>query len=368
MSQRLPLFANLEWLKKTSKERLEVLRASDPAAKLSDAQLLIAREYGFSSWRKLKSHVEQLRDTLGTLAPPETRPPEATEIPADDPDLTQLISAVQAGDIQIAGEFLKRRPQLVRAKGPEGQTPLHVAAQCNDVRLGLLLLGCGADREATFGQSGHTPLSWAVTCHALDFARALVKLGSQPDLFCAAGIGDLIHIQRLFNESGLIPHASRTGSSRMGADGKRLPCPPLTANEQISDALYIACRNGHVEVVRFLLTKQPDLAFRAYMGATPLHWAYFGGSQEVIDLLEAAGADPTLRDETLRCTPRAFGICAPTNWGFFELVQARLKQDPTLAQIQDGSTSPLHEAARSGSVPYCRPAVGGRGSALDSQQ
>src|SRR5262245_17220597 len=45
MSSHLPLRANLEWLKKLCKERLATLRKSDPSARLSDAQLAVAREF-----------------------------------------------------------------------------------------------------------------------------------------------------------------------------------------------------------------------------------------------------------------------------------------------------------------------------------
>jgi ankyrin repeat protein len=194
-----------------------------------------------------------------------------------------------------------------------------------------------------------------VTCGAFAFAQTLVKLGAKPDLFCAAGIGALDHVREFFDENAALrPGASRTGSSRFAPDGSRLPCPPTLPQEQISDALYIACRNAHVDVVRFLLTKEPDLSFRAFMGATPLHWAWFGGSRAVIDLLLAAGADPTVRDQSLRCTPRAFGICAPANWGFAFLVRQRLAADTSLATLNDGTTSPLHEAARSGDMETVR--------------
>ena len=99
--------------------------------------------------------------------------------------------------------------------------------------------------------------------------------------------------------------------------------------------------------MRFLLGKQPDLSFRAYLGATPLHWAYFGGSRTIVELLEQSGADAAARDYALGCTPRSFGICVAANWGFAFLVRARLAEDPTLVNIMDGRTSPLHEAARS---------------------
>jgi ankyrin repeat protein len=356
MSRPLPLRANLEWLKKLSKERLSALRADTPSASLSEAQRAVAQEYGFPSWRKLKAHVDGLRAQLDALVPPDhLRRAAAEAVAPDDPDLARLLAAVSAGETQAASALLARRPALAAAHGPEGQTALHVAAQCNDPNLAMLLVAYGADTEAKFGQSGHSALSWAVTCNARECAQTLVRLGAQPDLFCAAGIGALDEVEACFDADGaLLPGASRTGSSRLAADGSRLPCPPTTAREQVSDALYIACRNGHAEVVRFLLGKNPELSFRAYMGATPLHWAYFSGSRAVVRLLEQAGADTEARDDSLRCTPRAFGICAPANWGFTFLVRARLAEDPALAKIADGRTTPLHEAAKSGSAEVVR--------------
>jgi len=41
---------NLEQLRKRAKERLREQRRSEPEAKLSRAQLAIAREQGFPSW------------------------------------------------------------------------------------------------------------------------------------------------------------------------------------------------------------------------------------------------------------------------------------------------------------------------------
>ena len=54
----LPDPPNLEWLRKKAKSRLAELRAGNAGATLADAQRELAREYGFPSWRALKSHVD----------------------------------------------------------------------------------------------------------------------------------------------------------------------------------------------------------------------------------------------------------------------------------------------------------------------
>src|SRR5262245_1714307 len=271
-----------------------------------------------------------------------------TDLAADDPELIQLFAAINDGREQDVAGMLTRRPDLANAHGRDGETPLHVAAYSNDARIGALLVSLGADPNATYGESGATALSWSVTCRALDFAEAMVRLGVEADLFCAAGMGSIERVTAWFDQGGALKaHASKTGSTRLAPDGSRLPCPPATAVERISDALYIASRNAQASVVRFLLTKHSDLSFKAYMGGTALHWAHFSGSREVVELLTHAGADDTLRDDRLGVTPRAFGICTPANWGFGDRVRQLLDQDPSLAQVLDG-TSPLHEAARGG--------------------
>src|SRR5262245_48832446 len=54
----LPAEPNLDHLKTQAKRRLQALRKDDPQAKLALAQLAVARDYGFASWRALKAHVD----------------------------------------------------------------------------------------------------------------------------------------------------------------------------------------------------------------------------------------------------------------------------------------------------------------------
>lgn len=346
MSSPLPLRANLEWLRKRAKDRLSEIRAQRPDAKLSDAQLDVAREFGFPSWRQLRAYIPLLRHELGKLSV--AREDEPLASPGDN-GLGQLFSAIQSGSVPQVVQILQERPILARSFGLEGQTPLHLAARYNDPAWGAWLMAYGADPKTKSGDSNHTVLSWAATCNASEFAHTLIRLGAQPDLFAAAGLGLIDTVRASFHAVGVPqPGASRTGSTRFAADGTRLHSPPIAAAEQVADALSIACRNAQVAVVELLLGQMPDLAFRGYLGATPLHWSYFGGSSTIVERLLAAGADPHARDTFLQCTPRAFGIALAANWGFDFLVRRLLVSDPSLAQPIDVHTSPLHEAARGG--------------------
>jgi uncharacterized protein len=139
----------------------------------------------------------------------------------------------------------------------------------------------------------------------------------------------------------------------MQPDGSRLPCPPASLSEIVADALYIASRNGReeaVRAVRALLVHGPDLSFRAFVGGTALHWAYFGGSRGAVEALLRARADPTLRDDDVACTPRAFGICWPAHVGWVTKVRQRLADDPALVHVMDGGHTPLHLAAAAGQL------------------
>jgi hypothetical protein len=89
---KLPARANLERLRNEAKQRLRAMRSHDPAARLSEAQRLVARSYGFPSWRKMKLYVDALNDAGERLS-----------------------SAVRDGDLKTMREVLDRHPELVNA-------------------------------------------------------------------------------------------------------------------------------------------------------------------------------------------------------------------------------------------------------------
>ena len=95
MTQALPAQPNIDWLKKTARQRLAELRVSDPAAKLHRAQLTVAKDYGFKSWRALKAHVDNIAASLR--------------------EHTQVFDAARAGDVEAV-----RRPSAQASIRPRG--------------------------------------------------------------------------------------------------------------------------------------------------------------------------------------------------------------------------------------------------------
>jgi len=65
----LPAHPSLDHLRKEARQLLDALRARANSAQLADAQLIIARTYGFSSWRSLKLEVDQRRQAPSPRLP-----------------------------------------------------------------------------------------------------------------------------------------------------------------------------------------------------------------------------------------------------------------------------------------------------------
>ena len=150
----LPDHPNLDWLRKQAKRRLDELRVANPSAKLSDAHLDLARQYGFASWRALKAHIDGL--TMDG----------------------RLFEAARSGEMATLVELLDANPAklYVRDK-PYEWTLLHAAA--HNGRLGAvnLLLERGLDVNAREKGDNTYPMHWAAAAGHVDVVRRLADAG-----------------------------------------------------------------------------------------------------------------------------------------------------------------------------------------------
>lgn len=65
----LPERPHLDHLRSEAKQRHAALKAVSHNARLSDAQFLVARDYGFANWMALKAEVDRRRQLCGTVDP-----------------------------------------------------------------------------------------------------------------------------------------------------------------------------------------------------------------------------------------------------------------------------------------------------------
>ena len=108
-------------------------------------------------------------------------------------------SAARLGKIELVRELLLSNPQLVHARGGDGQLPLHFAAT---VDIATVLLDHGANIDAQDIDHESTALQYMV-CHQPDrheVAKFLVSRGAQVDIIAASAIGDLSLVERILDD------------------------------------------------------------------------------------------------------------------------------------------------------------------------
>ena len=208
-----------------------------------------------------------------------------------------ILVAAEARDVEAVAGLLADDPSLVNAMDVYDKTPLHLAAEHDHRRLAELLLDAGAELEPETGW-GMTPLQWAANMGSSEVGQLLLSRGAQLNLWAAAGLGLLVRVRAFWDGDGrLEPGAAQTRYEEQD-DGRwaRVP-PPDDELAAISDAFYVAARNGHTEVARFLLDRGADIDFRGFFGAPGLHWAAINGHADTVRFLLDQGADPALRDD-----------------------------------------------------------------------
>ena len=115
-------------------------------------------------------------------------------------------SAARLGMIDRVRELLAANPQLVHARGGDGQFPLHFAAT---VEIAALLLDAGADINARDIDHESTALQYMVGVkpYRHEVAKFLVERGAQADIIAASALGDLALVERILNDD---PETVRT--------------------------------------------------------------------------------------------------------------------------------------------------------------
>ncbi len=165
-------------------------------------------------------------------------------------------SAARLGLADTLRGMIAARPDVVHARGGDGQTPLHFAST---IETADLLLAAGADVNARDVDHESTPAQYMVG-QRQDVARHLVANGSRTDLLMTAALGDLERTrQHLDADSSCIA---------MRVNGDWFPMSNPKAGGTIynwtldfhASAHEVAKRFGHSEVLDLLFERTAPVA------------------------------------------------------------------------------------------------------------
>lgn len=159
---------------------------------------------------------ERSRWWAGSFGVLDSAGPELADYLISRGAIVDIHAAARLGMIDRLRELLAQEPQLVHARGGDGQLPLHFAAT---VEVASLLLDHGAeidardiDHESTAAQymvCQRQYMEWREP-YRHDVARFLITRGAQTDILMASGLGDLGLVEQILNFD---PETIRTTAS-----------------------------------------------------------------------------------------------------------------------------------------------------------
>jgi len=290
---------DLDQLKRQAKELLQAFRSAEPEASaevrahfhdgdpatfaLHDAQLVVARAYGFDSWPKLRAYV-------------------------DGVTVSRLADAVRAGDFEQVRAMLKVRPELARmdmAENDEHQA-LHHAVLARQLEMVRLLMQHEANpRKGIYPHRDATTALTLATDRGYDDIVAIIreeeKKGSEtlrtdtgrpplpPELIEAFQRGDQARMIVFLEENSWLMHVQMH--------------PLMTPLHSAAAALWD-------QVAIWLLDHGADVNARVDGGPSPLEIVgCYGSSPERV-----AAVAQILRSRGAELTPRAAVAYGEADW------------------------------------------------------
>jgi ankyrin repeat protein len=265
------------------------------------SRTVIAREHGFPSWRALSRHVAGLHESGEPFA--------------------RAYRAIEAHDVERLPALLDLFPELVHARGTNGNDLLGMAGATGDERLVAILLDRGADVTSA-NAHGWTPLHQAAYSDLPVLARMLLDAGAPVDV-SARGDGGTPLIVALFwgnvttaellAEHGVHPRNLRAaaGLGRLDLIEELIDTPEGGAHrgfyrphsgfpawqpsgDPADEALAWAARSDRIDALDLLVARGASVEADVYRG-TALSWAAACGRVAAVRRLVALGADPSGR-------------------------------------------------------------------------
>lgn len=313
ITKHMPVRVN-RWAKQVSEFAHKKLRES---GKLSDAQFVIARSHGFTSWPKFLRHIELV---ISSLSPQE--------------QFEAAVDAIVIGDTVTLKQLLRRNPKLVheRSTREHGAALLHYVSANgvegyrqktpkNIVEIARVLLDAGAEVDATCHVYGSDCTTLGLTATSVhpdqagvmnDLLQLLLDRGAKVDQKGTAGNAQTLVFACLANgrpgsarflasKGAPVDYVSAAALDRLDVveaafnpDGSR---KPQLTKELMQEAFRYACGYGATRVVEFLIERGADLAEHSGDGQTGTHYTVIFGRLDTLKLLLKFNAPLELKNE-----------------------------------------------------------------------
>jgi ankyrin repeat protein len=288
---------DLDQLKRQAKELLAAFRAgeSDAVAEvnayyrdadranfaLHDAQLVLARSYGFDSWPKLKAYV-------------------------DGVTVRRLVDAVSAGDLVQVRAMLKARPELVNV-GIDNYAVLHYAVLDRAPEMVRVLMEHGANaREGVYPHRDATSALTIASDRGYDEIVAIIKEEEQRRRDAKSGLDAAPAPDELFQ-------AIASGDDERAI--AMLEANPALIHTCRADGwtpLHVAAQKLNERIVAWLLDHGAEVMPRGKGDRTPLDLAAQRSGDDTAERFSAVAG--LLRGRGAELTARAAAALGNADW------------------------------------------------------
>jgi ankyrin repeat protein len=302
--------------------------------------------------------------------------PELTRYLIERGAYVDVHAAARLGIFDRLKELIEADPNLVHARGGDGQTPLHFAA---NIEIAAYLLDHGAEIDVRDIDHESTPAQYMASHwpRRPEVARYLISRGAQTDILMAAAVGDVERVQWHLDEDPASVRISvsekdfpkqnpgsggciyifgfgwtRTAHMLAHKFGHHDVFRLLIQRSSIGLRFAIACEVGDEELAQSLLTKHPGLiekqppeAYRRLIGAalrnntkavgmmlhagwpvdvrgnhehTALHWAAFHGNEQMVRVLIDHRAPLEAEEQEFKGTPLGWALYGSQHGWFRE--------------------------------------------------
>jgi len=277
-------------------------------------------------------------------------------------------AAARLGMLQRLSELITRNPELVHARGGDGQTPLHFAST---IEIAAYLLDHGANIDARDVDHESTPAQYMIRDRQ-EIVRYLIKRGCHTDILMAAALGDVALARKHLDANADCIHLRVTdvylpmiNQRRRGTIYQRKLCWYVSPHEVAKQVgheeifqllmersptdvkLIAACWCGNESAMKAMLEDHPDLvrnlskayrrhtahaarnndlpAVRLMLAAglpvdasgqhrgTPLHWAAWHGNAQMVQAILPYGPPLESADNDFHATPMNWALHGSEN-------------------------------------------------------